>query len=62
MIILDWKSQLNNKMCVSIRDHCFWLGAAGPILENKGMCTIFQKKGKKMLKKGKIFLKKLACY
>ena len=28
---------------------------AGPILENKSMRTIFQKKGKKMLKKGKIF-------
>ena len=27
----------------------------GPILESKGMHTIFQKKGKKMFKKGKIF-------
>ena len=26
-----------------------------PILESKGMCTIFNKKGKKMFKKGKIF-------
>ena len=25
----------------------------GPILESKGMCVIFQKKGKKCLKKGK---------
>ena len=25
----------------------------GPILESKGMCAIFQKKGKKMLRKGK---------
>ena len=27
----------------------------GAILENKGMGAIFQKKGKEMLKKGKIF-------
>ena len=27
----------------------------GPILESKGMSAIFQKKGKKMLKRGKIF-------
>ena len=27
----------------------------GPFLEGKGMCAIFQKKSKKMLKKGKIF-------
>ena len=34
---------------------------SGPILENKGMCAIFQKKGKKgpkMLKMGKILKKK----
>ena len=28
---------------------------AGSILEGKGMCAIFQKIGKKMIKKGKIF-------
>ena len=28
---------------------------AGPILESKGKGAIFQKKGKEMLKKGKIF-------
>ena len=28
---------------------------AGPILESKGMGVIFQKKGKKMLKRGEIF-------
>ena len=28
---------------------------SGPILESKGMLAIFQKKGKKMFKKGKIF-------
>ena len=28
---------------------------SGPILESKGMHAIFQKKGKKMLKKGTIF-------
>ena len=27
----------------------------GPILESKGMHAVFQKKGGKMLKKGKIF-------
>ena len=32
-------------------------GQAGPILESKGMGVIFQKKGKQMLKKGKIFEK-----
>ena len=29
--------------------------SSGPFLESKGMHAIFQKKGKKMLKKGKIF-------
>ena len=28
---------------------------AGSILESKGMCVIFQKKGKENVKKGKIF-------
>ena len=33
---------------------CF-LHYTGPILESKGMRAIFQKKGNKMFKKGKIF-------
>ena len=30
-------------------------GSAGPILESKGMPAIFQKKGKKRVKKSKIY-------
>ena len=29
------------------------VSSIGPILRSKGMCAIFHKKGKKMLKKGK---------
>ena len=37
---------------------CHIITFPGPILESKGMLVIFQKKGKKMLKKGKIFWKR----
>ena len=36
---------------------CKLVSKSGPLLENKGMHVIFQKKGKKRAKKGKIFEK-----
>ena len=40
---------------VGMFSNCKIAYCTGPFLEGKGMCAIFQKKSKKMLKKGKIF-------
>ena len=40
---------------VGMFNNCKIAYCTGPFLEGKGMSAIFQKKSKKMLKKGKIF-------
>ena len=40
---------------VGMFNNCEIAYCTGPFLEGKGMSAIFQKKSKKMLKKGKIF-------
>ena len=40
---------------VGMFSNCKIAYCTGPFLEGKGMCAIFQKNSKKMLKKGKIF-------